>query len=52
MLQKHVFIQSGRTALHLASQSGNIQIVRLLQSKEANVNFQTEVSSGTCMSSI
>ena len=47
IMQTHAYIQLGRTALHLASRSGNREIVKILLSNRANVSALTEVS--TCI---
>ena len=36
-------VQSGWSALHLAAQEGNVDVVRLLTEAKAHVNTQTEV---------
>ena len=38
-----LYPQDGFTALHLAAQKGNLDIVRLLTAAKAQINIQTEV---------
>ena len=38
-----LFPQDGWTALHLAAQEGNVDVVKLLTEAKAHVNIQTEV---------
>ena len=42
--------QDGWTALHLAAQEGNVDVVRLLTEAQALVNIQTEVHTPSFMS--
>ena len=38
-----LYPQDGGTALHMAAQRGNVDVVRLLTEAQAEVNIQTEV---------